>query len=130
MSVVPEADKKKRLFANAILQGNLHRKPMPRLWYLPKGLKAAIVMTGDNHGDGGMAPRFEIYRNQSTPGCSVEDWECVRATGYEYLGGVFTSAQALLYESLGFEVAIHINSDCSRQTPASYENIVTTQLNQ
>src|SRR5262249_25487609 len=57
-------------------------------------------------------------------------WECIRATGYEYLGSAFTPAQAQFYESLGFEVAIHIDSGCARQTPASYESIISSQLNQ
>jgi hypothetical protein len=125
---IPQADEQQRLLANAITLGNLHRMPLPRLWYLPKGLKAAIVMTGDNHADTGMAPRFEIYRNQSTPGCSVEDWDCIRATGYLYVGSAFTPAQAQMYENLGFEVAIHINSGCARQTRESYDAIATSEL--
>ena len=43
-------------------------------------------MTGDDHGDGGMAAAFDIYRSESPAGCSVDDWECVRATGYVYVG--------------------------------------------
>jgi hypothetical protein len=124
---IPQADEQQRLLANAILLGVRHRMPMPRLWYLPRGLKAAVVMTGDNHGDGGMSPRFEIYRTQSAPGCSVDDWECVRATGYLYLGGAFTPAQALFYESLGFEVSLHVNTNCARSTPAEYEAFVSGQ---
>ena len=46
---IPQADEQQRLLANIIIQGNLHRKPLPRFWYLPRGLKAAIVMTGDDH---------------------------------------------------------------------------------
>jgi len=124
---IPQADEQQRLLANAILKGNLHRKPLPRFWYLPKGLKAAIVMTGDNHGDAGMAPRFDIYRTQSTPGCSVDDWDCVRATGYLYLGSTFTPAQAAFYDGLGFEVALHIDTGCARATPSQYENFVASQ---
>jgi hypothetical protein len=125
---IPQADEQQRLLANAILESNLHRKPLPRFWYLPKGLKAAIVMTGDNHGDYGMAPRFDIYRDQSPPGCSVDDWECVRATGYEYVGSGFTDAQALFYQNLGFEVALHVNTNCARATPSEYEGFVSSQL--
>lgn len=124
---IPQADEQQRLLANAITFGNLHRKPLPRFWYLPKGLKAAIVMTGDDHGDAGMQPRFDIYRTQSPPGCSVDDWECVRATGYLYLGTAFTPAQATFYKDLGFEVSLHVNTNCARYTPAEYENFVAAQ---
>ena len=35
------------------------RKPLPRFWYLPRGEKAAVVMTGDDHAIGGTAGRFD-----------------------------------------------------------------------
>ena len=63
---------------------NLDRKPLPRFWYLPRGEKAAVVMTGDDHGNGGTAGRFDSYKADSPPGCSVANWECVRATSYIY----------------------------------------------
>ena len=56
---IPQADEQQRLLANVIIQSNLHRRPLPRFWYLPKGLNAAIVMTGDGHDDAGLGPRFE-----------------------------------------------------------------------
>ena len=40
------------------LQMNADRAPLPRFWYLPRGEKAAVVMTGDDHGGGGTAGRF------------------------------------------------------------------------
>ena len=125
---IPQADEQQRLLANIVTLGNLHRMPLPRFWYLPKGLKAAIVMTGDNHGDGGMQPRFDIYRTQSPADCSVEDWECVRATGYEYVGSTFTNAQAIFYNSLGFEVALHIDTGCASVPEAQYEQATINQL--
>ena len=54
---------------------NATAKPLPRFWYFPRGEKAVIVMTGDDHGDGGTAGRFEIYQEISPAGCSVNDWE-------------------------------------------------------
>ena len=125
---IPQADEQQRLLANVILQGNLHRKPLPRFWYLPKGLKAAIVMGGDDHGDTGMQPRFDIYRAQSPAACSKDDWECVTATGYEYLGAAFDNANAQFYTSLGFEVALHVNTGCVRTTKAQYDSVITAQL--
>jgi large repetitive protein len=125
---IPQADEQQRLLANLILQGNLHRKPLPRFWYFPKGKKAVVIMTGDDHGDAGMAPRFDIYRQQSPVNCSVDDWECVRATGYEYVGTTFTNSQAQFYNNLGFEVALHVNTNCSDWTPSSLDNFFTTQM--
>jgi hypothetical protein len=125
---IPQADEQQRLLANLITLGNLHRKPLPRFWYLPKGLKAAIVMTGDDHGDAGMQPRFDKYIQESPGGCSVDDWECVRATGYLYVSGGFSDAQAASYEAQGFETALHINTGCARVTQAEYESITSTQL--
>ena len=29
---------------------NRDQKPLPRFWYLPRGEKAVVVMTGDDHG--------------------------------------------------------------------------------
>jgi PKD repeat protein len=125
---IPQADEQQRLLANLILQGNLHRKPLPRFWYFPKGKKAVVIMTGDNHGDYSMAPRFDIYRQQSPANCSVDDWECVRATGYEYVGTTFTNSQAQFYNNLGFEVALHVNTNCSDWNPSSLENFFSTQM--
>ena len=125
---IPQADEQQRLFANLIVQANLHRKPLPRFWYFPKGKKAVVVMTGDDHGDAGMAPRFDIYRQASPINCSEPDWDCVRATGYEYVSTGFTDAQAAFYNSLGFEVAVHITTNCADFTPASFDNNVSSQM--
>ncbi len=46
---IPQADEQQHLLTNIMLLGNLHRKPMPHLWFLPRGFKAAVVMTGDDH---------------------------------------------------------------------------------
>jgi hypothetical protein len=127
---IPQADEQQRLLANAIVTGNLHRKPLPRFWYFPKGKKAVVIMTGDNHGDYGMQPRFDIYNAQSPANCSVPDWECVRATGYEYVGSTFTNAQAVSYTSQGFEVGVHINTGCADWTPSDLETDFSTQLGQ
>ena len=47
---IPQADEQQRLLANLITQMNLDRTPLPRFWYLPRGEKAAVVLTGDDHG--------------------------------------------------------------------------------
>src|SRR5690606_31590667 len=38
--VIPQADEQQRLLANIILRANMQRKPLPRFWYFPRGLKA------------------------------------------------------------------------------------------
>ena len=47
---IPQADEQQRLLANMIELMSRDRTPTPRFWYLPRGLKAAVVMTGDDHG--------------------------------------------------------------------------------
>ena len=46
---IPQADEQQRLLANLITIMERDRKPLPRFWYLPRGEKAAVVMTGDDH---------------------------------------------------------------------------------
>ncbi len=46
---IPQADEQQRLLANLIVTMARDRKPLPHFWYLPRGEKAAIVMTGDDH---------------------------------------------------------------------------------
>ncbi len=81
---VPQADEQQRLLANLITQMNLDKAPLPRFWYLPRGEKAAVVLTGDDHGVGGTPAYFDRLKAASPAGCSVADWECVRATSYVY----------------------------------------------
>ena len=77
---IPQADEQQRLLANLILRMNPTRKPLPRFWYFPHGKKAAVVMTGDDHGNGGTARPLRPASSRDSPaGCSVADWECVRA---------------------------------------------------
>src|SRR5262249_28458766 len=70
---IPQAHKQRRLLATLILQMTAHRKPLPRFWYLPRGLKAAVVMSGDDHALNGTAGRWDSYLAASTAGCSVAD---------------------------------------------------------
>ncbi len=81
---IPQADEQQRLLTNLIGQMNLDRKPLPKFWFLPRDKKAAVVMTGDDHGNGGTVGRFEQMEELGPPGCSVANWECVRATSYIY----------------------------------------------
>ncbi len=66
---IPQADEQQRLLSNLIEKMNADRKPLPRFWFLPHDYKAAVVMTGDDHGNGGTIGRFEKYEEGSSPGC-------------------------------------------------------------
>ena len=107
---IPQADEQQRLLNNLILQMNQAKKPLPRFWYLPSGVKAAIVMTGDDHGSyygGSSTPqRFSDLVAASPSGCSVADWQCARATSYLFPPALatnpLTNAQAAAYVAQGF----------------------------
>ncbi|HEX4440110.1 MAG TPA: IPT/TIG domain-containing protein [Thermoanaerobaculia bacterium] len=125
---IPQADEAQRLLANLIGTVNLPRKPLPRFWYFPKSKKAVVVMTGDDHANGGTAGRFDSYKAASPAGCSVADWECIRSTSYVYPSAPLTDAQAASYEADGFEVGAHITTGCADFTPASLASDFSDQL--
>jgi hypothetical protein len=119
---IPQADEQQRLLANLITQMNLDRAPLPRFWYLPSDKKAAVVLTGDDHGNGGTIGQFNTYQSASPAGCSVLDWGCVRSTSYVYPGTPLSNAAS--YQSAGFEIALHPHltgsaSDCNNFTSAA-----------
>jgi hypothetical protein len=99
---IPQADEQQRLLANLITQAAA--TPLPRFAYLPRGLKAAVVLTGDDHGAGGSGTdtRFANNAALSAPGCSVASWECVRSTSYAYPSNVDVSNVPT-----GDELALH-----------------------
>jgi len=125
---IPQADEQQRLLANLILRMNADRKPLPRFWYLPRGLKAAVVMTGDDHGNNGTQGRFQGYEAASPAGCSVADWECVRGTSYIYPGTPLSPSAALAFQAEGFEIGVHVSSNCGDWTASSLESFFATQL--
>ena len=134
---IPQADEQQRLLANLILLMNGTKRPLPRFWYLPRGAKAAIVMTGDDHASGGVPTRFNDYLAKSAPGCSVANWECVRGTAYIYPATPMTDSQVSSYIAQGFEIALHVTMDPTTQfgcgldfTPSTLLNAYNTQLSQ
>ncbi len=118
---IPQADEQQRLLANLILQMNLARKPLPRFWYFPLGYKAAVVMTGDDHGGGGTIGRFNNHTANSPQNCSVANWQCIRATSYVYATNQTTNAQAAAAAAQGFEIGLLVdtNPSCSNYSPSS-----------
>jgi hypothetical protein len=107
---IPQADEQQRLLSNIITLVS-SAKPLPHFWYLPRGLKAAIVLTGDDHGHGGTVGRFKSYLKKSPHGCSVESWECIRGTSNVFVGSI-SSLQAAKAVKQGFEIALHVYTRC------------------
>lgn len=134
---IPQADEQQRLLANLIVEMNADRKPLPRFWYFPNGHKAAVIMTGDDHGylytnGGATAARFNQFISASPAGCSVQNWECVRGTSYVFTDGALTNAQAAAFQSQGFEIGLHINTlvggQCTDYTQSSLTTLYSQQL--
>jgi hypothetical protein len=125
---IPQADEQQRLLANLVLATTRDLMPLPRFWYFPRDEKAAVIMTGDDHAEGGTAGRWEQYKAASAPGCSVIDWECIRGTSYVYANSPLTNAQAAAYHADGFEVALHINTGCTTNSPAQINADYVEQL--
>src|SRR5581483_5822846 len=73
-------------------------------------------------------PRFDQFIADSPANCSVEDWQCVRATTYIFTSTPFSSYQ--VYVANGFEIANHGNSspNCTNWTPASLDAAIAAQL--
>ncbi len=134
---IPQADEQQRLLANIIIQMNLDKKPLPRFWYLPRNLAAAVVMTGDDHGalygGGATSARFDQYLAASPEGCIIDNWECVRGTSYlvspMIASNPLTNDQAAAFNANGFEVSVHVDSNCSDWTFDTLESAYTSQLN-
>ena len=114
---IPQADEQQRLLANLVTQMSTDRMPLPRFWYLPRGEKAAVVMTGDDHASGGTTGQFNRFKAASPEGCSVADWECVRASSYVFPGTSIPGAEG--FEADGFELALHLSTGCANFTRGS-----------
>jgi WD40 repeat protein len=132
---IPQADEQQRLLANLIVEMNLDKKPLPRFWYFPRGEKAVVIMTGDDHGNGGTVGRFEQFIARSPAGCNVDNWECVRGTSYIYPNTPMTDAQAAGYVAQGFEVGLHVYTNfifgaCGDFSPTQLENFYTQQISE
>ncbi|NMO52479.1 DUF4082 domain-containing protein [Actinoplanes sp. TBRC 11911] len=125
---VPQADEQQRLLANLIGTMNLDRKPLPRFWYFPRSLKAVVVATGDDHGTGGTAGRFDQYVANSPAGCVADNWACARFTSYVYPNTPLSNTQAQAYQNQGFEVGLHLNTGCSDFTASSLTDDLSEQL--
>ena len=124
---IPQADEQQRLLANLILSAA--GAPLPRFWYLPGDKRAAIVMTGDDHATaGGTATLFAKLAAQSPAGCRLAAWECLRATAYLTPGAAMSAEQAEQFRKLGFELGVHVDTNCRNQDTLTLANTVEGQL--
>ncbi len=105
---IPQADEQQRLLAKMITQMELDKEPLPSFWYFPNGAKAVVIMTGDDHGNGGTAGRFDTYDADGTSG-----GQPIRSSSYIYPNPFLTDAQAAAYAAQGFEVGVHVSTDGS-----------------
>jgi hypothetical protein len=108
---IPQADEQQRLLLNLITQTERDKLPLPHFWYLPRGNKAVVVLSGDDHAPteapGGTASNFDRFKALSPAGCVVADWQCVRSTSYVFPQNPMSDAQAAAYAAQGFEIALH-----------------------
>jgi Domain of unknown function (DUF4082)/Bacterial Ig-like domain/Bacterial Ig domain len=126
---IPQADELQRLLGNMILSMNMDRRPLPRFWYLPNMKKAVILMTGDDHAtQEGTKTIFDLLIAESAPGCSVANWGCYRATSWLYTNSGLTDAQALTYQNQGFEMGVHVTTNCANWTPETLDSFFTNDL--
>jgi hypothetical protein len=132
---IPQADEEQRLLVNLITLMERDKAPLPHFWYLPRGYKAAVVMSGDDHAPdyapGGTASNFDRFEALSPPGCVVANWACVRSTSYLFADNPVTNAQAATYVSQGFEIALHpVVASCPTTVPTvdQLATVFNTQL--
>ena len=109
---IPQADEQQRLLVNLITHMERDKMPLPHFWYLPRGKKAVVLLSGDDHSPefgapGGTASNFNRFKALSPAGCVLANWECVRASSYIFPDSVLTNAQAAGYLADGFEMALH-----------------------
>jgi hypothetical protein len=127
-AAIPQADEQQRLLGNLIQVMNRDKKPLPRFWYFPRSLKAVVIATGDDHGTGGTAGRFDQYEANSPSGCTTSDWTCYRSSSYVYPGTPISDSAAVSYTNRGFEVGIHPSTNCQNYTPTSIADVYANQL--
>ena len=89
-------------------------------------------MSGDDHSPGfapgGTASNFDRFKALSPAGCSVANWECVRATSYILPDSLLSNAQAAAYVADGFEIALHPLVASCPTTVLSQQQLSTSSI--
>jgi hypothetical protein len=125
---IPQADEQQRLLANLITVMAADRMPVPRFWYFPRGVAAAVVMTMDEHGGGDVPGRLERYNALSPAGCSVDEWACVRSTTYMFATAAITDGEIARFQDDGYEFGVHVDTGCADFSHASLNRAYATQM--
>jgi hypothetical protein len=99
---IPQADEQQRLLANMIVWMNLASSPLPRFAYFPDGVRALVILTGDDHDLGGTASRFRQVRDAATSGGLP-----MAATSYLFPGPANADSISAFYAAQGFEIGLH-----------------------
>jgi FlgD Ig-like domain len=138
---VPQADEQQRLLANMIVQFSI--TPTPRFWYLPRGDKAAIALTGDDHGGGGTSAVFDhLWYDVGPPECRqppisqalLDTWTCPRGTSYVWPdnGIPISQQEAENWSNYGFEFSDHPmieqSPGCTDYTATTLKTSLDTEL--
>lgn len=128
-AAIPVADEQQRLLVNLMNYMLDGEAPLPRLWYFPKGHKAVLVMTGDDHGTKkGSQKSFDELKANEPEGCSLVEWECYRATSWIYPTSGLTAKEARAYAAEGFDIGVHINTGCKNVEPTEFFTIFGREL--
>ena len=145
---IPQADEQQRLLGNIITQYSV--TPMPRFWYLPDGKKAAVALTGDDHGGGWTSHVFDHIWGLGSSDCKafptdqalLDTWTCPRATSYFWPDGPnpadptyappIDDTEASNWIKYGFEFTDHPMIDqspgCTDYTPTSLNASLDAEL--
>lgn len=126
-AAIPQADEQQRLLGNIITEVQQDHMPIAKWWYLPNGKKAALLMAADDHANGGTTGTFDRLLATDN-GCNVANWECNRSTSWMYTSTNVTPAQADSYESQGFDIGVHVSTNCADWTPSSLSSSFDSDL--
>ncbi len=106
---IPQADEQQRLLANCLMALTEDVLPLPRLWYLPSGKRAVLVMTGDGD-DVGFSAFDPVIR-------AVEEYGGHFCAYLHPLEGDPTRGQVDEWIARGHEVSLHVDDTAEASRP-------------
>ncbi|PQZ91051.1 hypothetical protein CQ018_13870 [Arthrobacter sp. MYb227] len=110
---IPQSDEHLRLLSNLIGYINQENGPLPKFWYFPNFSKAVLVMAADDHGTTtGTENMFSRMSKLSPEGCSVDLWQCFRATSWVFPESGLNPVEAKNYSEIGFDIGAHASTAC------------------
>ncbi|WP_353987201.1 hypothetical protein [Ruicaihuangia caeni] len=125
----PQADEQMRLLSNVLEELHGSTSPLPRFWYLPHGENAAIVMTADDHATkDGSRTFLERMVSAAPKDCDVAQWECARASVWLDPSTPLSPEDAKHYSDLGFDLGVHVSTQCADWTPESLADAFTRHM--